>query len=315
MDKMKGKGALAMIKQVGTLIIDAGKDWSEDNASKQAAALAYYAIFSLVPLLVILIAIVGFVLGDDAAMGSVSAKLEGYMGAETAELVEEAVKKSDPTSSGGFMATLVSTALLIFGASNVFLVLQETLNNIWEVEANDNIKRVFIKRFSSLGMILGLCFVLLISLIVSTVISTLSEHMSSLLPGVDFIWTLVNLGVTALVYTLLFGLLFKFVPDVEIRWKDVWFGALATTLLFMLGQWGLSYYLASNSTISAYGAAGAVLSMLVWVYYSAQIVFFGAELTQQWAQYNDHVISPSSHARWSRGAKRHRNPDPLPESI
>ena len=295
-----------VVKKYGRMMVDAGKDWSSDDAASLAAALAYYAIFSLAPLLVIMAAVVGVVYGEEAAHGAIASQLAQYVGAESAKVIQDAVQQSGKESSGGLIASIASAGLLLFGASKVFLQLQEALNRVWEVTASrdSGIKQLVIKRFVSLGMILGLCFLLLISLVVSTVIGALSTHLSTMLPGADYIWSFVNLMITAVVYVLLFGLLFKYVPDVDITWRSVWFGAIVTTILFMLGQWALSYYLAMNSDLTAFGAAGAILSMLVWIYYSAQIVFYGAEITQQWARQHGDSIKPSDHAEWRPGATR-----------
>lgn len=295
------------LKEIGVTLVEAGKQWNEDDSSSLAASLAYFAIFSIVPLLIIISTILAVFYGQDAAQQNIQSSLNQYFAPDTTKMIVESLERASESSDQGTIASVFSGAMILFGASKVFGQLQLALNKIWNVDIQtesglEGVKTFVKARATSFGMIIGLCFILLISLVLTTVIQALSTHLSGMLPGADYLWKLVNIGVSLVVYTLLFAALFKFVPDVELNWRPVWFGAAVTAVLFLIGQWGLTYYLANNSTVSAYGAAGAIISFLIWVYYSGQVVFYGAELTQVTAVRQGWEITPSEHAVWTNGA-------------
>lgn len=287
------------LRKLLDLLKETFKEWNEDKASRLAAALAYYTVFSLAPLLILVIAIAGSVLGEQAAEGQLVGQIRGLVGQDAAELISTAIEGSNrPGENSGLFPSLISIAVLLFGATGVFVQLQESLNTIWEVapKPGRQVKGFLQQRFLSFGMILVIAFLLLISLVVSAVLAALNTYMSSLLPGVDFLWIVLNLVISLGVITFLFALIFKFLPDVEITWKDVSIGAFITAILFTIGKSLIGFYLGNSSFSSTYGAAGSLVVLLAWVFYSAQILFFGAEFTQVYARRYGSRIVPSDHA-------------------
>lgn len=269
--------------------------WSSDKASQLAAALAFYTALSIAPLLVLIIAIVGFFWGQEAAQGQLVGQLRSLMGPEAAQFTETAIANADKPTTGG-IASLLSLAILLWGSTNVFTQLQDSLNTIWNVEpkAGRGLMAVIRERLLSFGMVLGIGFLLLVSLVLSTVLSTLSSSFNNLLPGFDWLWQLLSYLISFGIMTLLFALIFKVLPDVQLAWKDVWIGGLITAILFTIGQFALSFYLGNQG--SAYGVAGSLVVFLLWVYYSAQILFFGAEFTQVYATQFGAGIEPAANA-------------------
>jgi membrane protein len=272
------------------------KEWNEDKASRLAAALAYYTAFSVAPMLLIAIVIAGLVFGNEAAQGSIFAQLQGLLGPEAAGTIETAVKTSRQPGASTVSA-IIGLATLIWSASNVFGQLQDALNTIWEVQPKPaglvgSLKR----RLVPMSMVLGIGFLLLVSLVLSAALSALGHFFNQLLPGTSVLWEIVNFVISFGVVTGLFAAIYKVLPDVEIRWSDVWIGAAVTALLFTIGKLLIGLYLGNASIGSTYGAAGSLLVVLVWVYYSAQILFFGAEFTQVYARRYGSQIVPSEHA-------------------
>lgn len=288
---------MKVIKTTWKILKQTGKEWLDDSASQLAASLAYYTVFSIAPLLIIAIAIAGAIFGEEAARGEIVAQLQGLIGQEGAKSVQTAIENADRPEVSSF-ASIISIVILLFGASGVFAQLQNALNAIWNVKTKPEagIINIIRKRFLSFSAVLGIGFLLLVSLLASALLSGLSNYMSNALPGMDIIWQVVNLVVSFGVITFLFALMFKYFPDVEIEWRDVWIGAVITTVLFTLGKFALGYYLGNSSFSSTYGAAGSLVVLLAWVYYSAQIMFFGAEFTQVYAKEYGSGIRPSKHA-------------------
>ncbi|MEZ4732820.1 MAG: YihY/virulence factor BrkB family protein [Caldilineaceae bacterium] len=269
--------------------------WSSDDATQLAAALAFYTTISITPLLVLVIAVVGFFLGQQAAQGQLQTQLQSIMGEQAAQFTETAIANADQPTVGG-IASLISLAILLWGSTNVFTQLQNSLNAIWNVEPKPGrgLMGMLKDRLLSFGMVLGIGFLLLVSLVLSAVLSAIANSFNNLIPGFDWLWQLLNYVISFAVTTLLFGLIFKILPDVEIAWKDVWIGAAITAVLFVVGQFALSLYLGNQG--SAYGVAGSVVVFLLWVYYSAQILFFGAEFTQVYATRYGQGFEPSENA-------------------
>lgn len=271
-------------KAIFGLIKDAYTDFGEDKAERLGAALAYYTIFSIGPLLVLLIAIAGFVFGQAAAEGQVVDRVQGFLGKEGAETVQGMITSAS-TPTAGIIATVFGTITLLLGALGILSQLKNALNTIWEVEPKkggsliSNIKDTVV----SFLMVGGAAFLLLLSLIANSVLANMSGYLSDKLPLGPIFWQLVNYAITLLVVTPVFAAIFKFLPDVKIEWKDVWIGAFATALLFMIGQVAIGFYMGIAKVGSAFGAASSLVVILVWIYYSAQILFFGAELTQVYA--------------------------------
>jgi membrane protein len=273
-------------------------EWREDKVSRLAAALAYYTAFSLAPLVLIAVAIAGLVLGEEAASGQIYAQLAGLLGSEGAGVIETAVRNSRQVGLASLSA-IIGLVTLIWSASNVFAQLQDALNTVWEVEPKPGrgILGTIRQRFLSMTMVLGIGFLLLVSLVLSAGLAALGRYFSAALPGSDLLWQAVNFLVSFAVITLLFAAIYKVLPDVEIRWRDVWIGAAVTALLFTIGKLVIGIYLGNASVGSTFGAAGSLLVVLVWVYYSAQILFFGAEFTQVYARRYGSRIVPSPNAQ------------------
>ena len=288
------------IKSTFRLLQEAVREWQEDKVSLLAAALAYYTVFSITPLLVIAIAIAGAVFGQDAAKGEILEQVNFLVGEQGAQAIEVGLNNaSQPELSS--IASIISVVVLLIGASGVFAQLQEALNTVWDVKAkpNQGIWNFIRKRLLSFGMVLVIGFLLLVSLILSAALSGVSKLQINLLPGLTSIWQLLNFGISFGFITLLFAFIYYYLPDVKIRWKDVWIGAIITALLFTVGKFAIGLYLGRGSLGSAYGAAGSLIVFLAWVFYSAQILLFGAELTQVYARKQGRRIRPNSHAERS----------------
>jgi len=287
---MKFQEAWATVKETA-------KDWSDDNASRLAASLAYYTLLSLAPLLVITIAVLGLVLGPDAARGKVVGELGSVVGVTAAEGIQ-AVVASARSPSSGVIGTIVGVVTLLVGASGVFGELQTALDTIWEVEPKPGrgILGVIKDRFLSFTMVLGVAFMLLVSLVLSAGLSAVGEVFAHALPGGEIVWQIINLAFSFGMVTVLFAMIFKYVPDAKVQWRDVWLGAAVTSLLFTIGKWGLGIYLGKAALSSSYGAAGSIVALVVWVYYAAQILFMGAEFTQVQARRRGREIQPSQGA-------------------
>ncbi len=285
-------------KVIVGLLKETWKEWQEDKASRLAAALAYYTAFSIAPLLVIAIAIAAIVFGEEAAQGQLATQLGTLVGKEAAAAIESLIETSAQQSTQGTIATIISIALLFFGASNIFTQLQDALNTIWEVapKPGRGIKGLVKDRILSFGMVLGIGFLLLVSLILSTVLAVVGNYLGHMMPGLHFLWSILNFLISFGVITLLFALMFKFLPDVKITWGDVSIGAAITALLFTIGKSLMSLYLGNSSVGSTYGAAGSLVVLLLWVNYSAQILFFGAEFTQVYANKYGSRIVPAKNA-------------------
>lgn len=280
-------------------------EFGEDKAPRLGAALAYYTIFSIAPLLLIAIAIAGIVFGREAVQGQVVAQLRGVMGQSTAESLQEMIRNAAKPKAGT-IATIIGVITLLFGASGVFQQLKDALNTIWNVEPSK--KGGFMvqvrQKFLSVTMVLGVGFLLLVSLVIDTAISTVGKYASHVLPGGDAIWQTIQIAVSLAVVTFLFAMIFRYLPDTRIEWRDVWFGAGFTSILFVVGKFALGFYLGRGSIGSSYGAAGSLIVLLVWVYWSAQILFFGAEFTQVYARTHGSRIGDDSKARAAATATR-----------
>ena len=285
------------IRQVVELFKAAFVDWSEDKASRLAAALSYYAAISLAPLLIVVLGIAGLVFGREAATGHVAAQITGLLGNQGAQVIQDIIANSSKPSTG-ILSTIIGTVVLLLGAAGVFGALQDGLDTIWEVQPKPGrgLTGLIKSRFLSLTMVFGVCFMLLISLAISAALSALGKYAGEVLPMPVFVLELLNFVVSFVIITLLFALMYKFIPDVEIRWNDVWIGAAITALLFTIGKFLIGLYLGRSTIGTAYGAAGSLVVILVWIYYSAQILFFGAELTQVYTNRYGSRIKPSKDA-------------------
>ncbi len=286
-------------KQIWRLLKETFTEWQQDKASRLAAALSYYTAFSLAPLLILAIAIAGAIFGQEAARGEVVGQLQGLLGQDGAEFIETAIDNANqPSSNSGLIASLISIVILLFGASGVFTQLQDSLNDIWNVtpKPNQGIKFLVQKRVLAFGMILVIGFLLLVSLVLSTAISALTTFMTGWVADLSWLWQIVNLALSLAIITGLFALIYKYLPDARVNWNDVLIGAFITALLFTIGKFLIGLYLGNSSFSSTYGAAGSLIVILAWVYYSAQILFFGAEFTQVYARRYGSRIEPDEHA-------------------
>lgn len=269
--------------------------WNEDHALRLAAALAFYSVFSMAPLLVIAIAGAGFVFGEAAVQGEIVSQIEGFVGTEGALFIEDMLRRVRETEAG-FKATVISLATMIFGSIAVFNALQDTLNMIWRVRKDPNTGMLYTlkRRMISFGMILVFGVILIVSLIASSILAALGAYFQEWISIPFSLVRALDLMVWFGFFTLLFGAIYKLLPDVEIAWKDVWVGAAMTSLLFGIGKWGISTYLGQSSVGSIFGAAGTFVVILIWIYYSWVIVFFGAEMTQVYAQkYGSGIVYPT----------------------
>ncbi len=259
-------------------------EWSDDNALRLGAALAYYTIFSLAPLLIVVIAIGGLVFGREAAQGQIIGQISGLIGREGAQAVSAMIAKASRPASG-LLASAASLAAILLGATGVFGELQSGLNAIWDVRPQSGGWRGMVRRrLTSFGIIMGMGFLLLVSLVIGAVLSALDTWFAAHVPVLQVILEALHVIVSFAVVTLLFAMIFKVLPDVRITWGDVAVGATVTALLFTIGQLLIGLYLGRTTIGSVYGAAGSLVVILVWVYYSSQILFFGAEFTQVYAR-------------------------------
>ena len=279
-----------MFKNAWELLKETGKEWSEDKVPRLGAALAYYTVFSIAPLLIIAIAVAGLVFGTEAAQGSVQAQLSSFLGKDAAEAIGGMIANARKPSSG-IIATILGLVTLLFGASGVFGQLKDAMNTIWGVEAKPGrgIMGIISERFLSFTMVLGIGFMLLVSLMLSTGLDAVKGRVFG--EDLGILFQVLNFVVSFGVITLLFALMYKILPDAEIQWRDVWIGAAVTALLFTIGKFLISLYISKSAPGSAYGAAGSLILILLWIYYSAQILFFGAEFTQVYAnRFGSHVV-------------------------
>lgn len=273
------------------------KEAGEDKIPRLAAALSYYTVLSLSPLLVVAIAVAGLVFGQEAAQGQITGQLQQVFGPEAGDALQTLVAKANRPSAG-IVGTVVGVVVLLFGASGVFGELQDSLNVIWEVTARPDrgFKGMVKDRFFSFTMVLGVAFLLLVSLVISTVLAAVGSWFETALGLPTWAWSGINFAVSLLIITLLFGMLFKVVPDVKIGWRDVRVGALVTALLFTVGKYLIGLYMGKAGIASPYGAAGSLMVIVVWVYYSAHLLFIGAEFTQVYARATGAKIEPDRNA-------------------
>ena len=281
------------------LVKQTGQEFLQDKAPQLGAALAYYTVFSLAPLILVLLSLVGVIFRHDpaGAWNKITQQMSYFLDPSAVQMVQNiAQKASEPGKST--IATIIGVALALFGASGVFGQLQDALNTIWGVKAKPGggIWGFLRSRFLSFAMVGGICFLLLVSLTLESVLKGFSHYVQSMLPGGIIIAMTVYLVFDFAVIVLLFAIIFKFLPDVNIQWRDVWIGAVMTAVLFGVGKWALGFYLGSGTAGSAYGAASSLITLLLWVYYSSQILLFGAEFTQVYAERAGRGAKPDEYA-------------------
>jgi membrane protein len=276
-----------------------GQEFLQDKAPQLGAALAYYTVFSLAPLILVLLAIVGVIFRDDpgGAWDRITQQMSYFLDSSAVQVIQNiAQKASQPGKST--VATIIGVALALFGASGVFGQLQDALNTIWGVKAKPGggIWGFLRSRFLSFAMVSGVCFLLLVSLTLESLLKGFSHYVQSVLPGGLVVAMSVYLIFDFAVIVLLFAMMFKFLPDATIQWRDVWIGAVITAIFFGIGKWLLGLYLGSGAAASAYGPASSLITLLLWVYYSSQILLFGAEFTQVYADRAGREVKPDEYA-------------------
>jgi len=288
---MKDKSLWQFLKDIAT-------QWFEDEPFQLAAALSYYTLFSLAPIFIIAIALAGLFFGREAATNQIVQTLQGLVGEESAKAVQEMVRNASGKPKTGMISTVLGIVALIFGAGGVVGQLQSSINRIWGVIAKPGrgIWGFVWERFVSLAMILGVGFLLLVSLVITAILSHLTLYIGRLIGGAAVIAHVLDIGVSFAFVTVLFAMIYKFLPDVRIHWKDVWIGAALTSFLFTLGKFLIGFYLGTSGVTSAFGAAGSLITILLWVYYSSLIFFFGAEFTQIYASRYGSGVVPSENA-------------------
>jgi membrane protein len=294
------------LRDFPSVLMESAGAWMEDNALRLSASVAFYSIFSLAPLLVIAVSIAALIFNEQTVRDQVSAQLEALAGPRAADALEALLITTAAQKRTGTVATIAGVVVLLFGASGVFAELKDALNTIWGVvvKPGRTLIRLIRDRFMSFSMVLSIGFLLLVSLLLSAILTALSKYMNWLVPLPAFVWQALDLLGSLSVITVLFAMIFKILPNVRIGWNDVWMGAVVTSLLFVLGKFVIGFYLGASSITSAYGAAASVVIVLLWVYYSACVLFFGAELTKVYACKFGSGIIPNHRAMlWSEAVR------------
>jgi membrane protein len=278
----------------------AGIDFIDDKILKLSASLAYSTVFSIAPMIIVALYCGDIFLGREAIEGKLYGELRGLLGSSAAGQVQEIIKNTALSSDLGWSA-IVGLVTLIIGATGVFTEIQDSINFIWRLKAKPKkgkgLLKILLTRLLSFSLVISLGFVMVVSLIVHGIIEVLMSRLSALLPTAIVVY-IVNLVVTFITITALFAVIFKVLPDAKVKWRHVWVGAMTTTVLFMLGKFGIGLYLGNSSIGSTYGAAGSLVILLVWVYYSAAILYFGAAFTREYVQHKGERIYPNNYAVW-----------------
>jgi membrane protein len=290
-EKLSFKGLWEVLK-------NSFKGFGEDKITKLSGSLAYYTVFSMAPLLIMIISLCGMFLGREAVEGKIYGQLAGFVGSDTAAQLQEIIKNASLAGKSRIAAIIGGITLLI-GATTVFAEIQDSINTIWRLKPKP--KKGWLKmlqnRFLSFSVIVSLGFLLLVSLGIAAAVEALSQSLQAAFPDVTVVvFYIVNLLITLLVTTVIFAVIFKVLPDAEIKWRDVWAGAIATAILFMLGKFGISFYISKSNVGSTYGTAGSLVVLLLWVYYSSIILYFGAEFTKAYALKYGSEIHPNHYA-------------------
>lgn len=285
---------MSPLRRASSVVVQALNIWTSRNAFQHAGALAFYTLFSMAPLTIIVIAIAGAVFGDEAARGQVAGQLDGLIGPDAARTVQEAVRRSqlDPA---GMVATVLGIGALLFGATTVFAQMQASLNQFWGVVAKPSRSGLVVfltTRLVSLGVVLVIGFLLLTSLLLSMAIVAIISYAEEWMPIPPLAVSAIDLALSLGSATLLFAMIFKILPDVQLQWRDVWRSAFLTAALFVVGQYLISLYLTQTAPGSAYGTAGSLVLVLMWVYYSSLILFMGTALTRAFIEQRGDAVVP-----------------------
>jgi membrane protein len=293
-----------------SLLRETFEAWKRDRAARLGAAIAYYTMVSLAPLLIIAVAIGGAVFGEAAARGEIVEQIGMLIGEESARGIQTILEQAQQQPKSGLHAGLLGITVLLVGAAGVFIQLQDALNAIWRVrpKLHSALKETLQKYLVSFSMVIGIGFLLLVSLVMSAMLSGLSKYMGSLMPDNLLTVQWINQLLSLALITLLLAVMFKFVPDVKLAWRDVWGAAALTSLLFTIGKFFIGLYLGHSGISSAYGAAGSLVVILIWVYYSTQIMLFGVEFTKCYKKRRGSQIVAEPHAE--RFVRKVRQPEP-----
>ena len=284
--ELKKRGPLPImlgLKNFGSLLKATLSRWKVDNIMRMAAALSYYTTFSLAPVLILVIAIAGMIFGREAAQGHIMAQISGLVGTQSAAAIQSMIEAAHRPAAGT-VATIVGVITLLFGATGVFSELRDGLNDVWGVHDETGVGTLLKQRAKLFGMVLGIGFLLVVSLIVSAGVAGLGTALGGMLPIPEYVMHLLDFAVSFSVISVLFASLYKFLPNTRVTWHDVWIGSTATSFLFVVGKLILGLYLGKGGVASSYGAAGSVLIILLWVYYSGIILYVGAEFTRVYAE-------------------------------
>ena len=286
------------IKNILAVLKQSGIDFVDNSVPRMSAALSYYTLFSLAPVLLIVITVSGIFYGREAIEGTLFGQIKNFVGTDAAKQIQDIIRNA-ATARHSTFASVVSIAALVFSATGVFTEIQGSINAIWQLKAKPKkgwLKFLF-NRVLSLSMVLGLGFILLVSLLLNTILEILLKRLLTILPeGSVWITYSINMLITFIVISFLFGVIFKLLPDAKVQWKDVRQGAFLTAVLFMLGKFGIGYYLGKSNPGGTYGAAGSVVIILLWIYFSAMILYFGACFTKVNAQFSGRHIFPNQYA-------------------
>jgi membrane protein len=296
----------AMFRATRAVLMDAGGAFSDHQPFQLAAALSYYTLLSMAPVLLIITGLGGFLLGQEAVQRELILQVRALVGEEGAVVVETLIRNAEQPERG-IISMALGFGLIIVGATTVFAQLQSALNQVWNVRAApaNAVLGLLRARLVSFGVMLGLGLILLVSLVLSAVLAALYDRVADVLPGAPVLWHVITNAVSVALVALLIAALFKFVPDAHIKWRDAWIGAFATALLLTVGQFGIGVYLGQASVGSAYGAAGSLVVLMAWVYYTSLILLFGAELTRAVAHHRGSPVRPSRYARPVSGYELH----------
>jgi membrane protein len=307
------------IKGIAKVLWQSILDFLDDKVLRMSAALAYYTIFSLAPILILVIGLLDTFYSRAAIEGKIYGQIAGFVGHDAALQIQEIIAHTS-ISGKGKLATVVSVVVLVFSATGVFGEIQDSINSIWRLKAKPKKGwvKMLVNRLLSFSMVVSLGFLLLVSLLINAVVNAISDRLLFHMPQLNVLLLQVfNLALVFVITTLLFGIIFKVLPDAKIKWKHVLAGAVTTSILFMFGKWGIGFYLGRSNVSSTYGAAGSLIVVLLWVYYSAIILYFGAEFTRNFSQWRGSRIYPNEYAVWIEKVEVESKTklQPLPDEI
>jgi membrane protein len=288
------------VKGIWQLLKDSFKGFSNDRVFKLSGSLAYFTVFSIGPMLLVIIFFADLFYGREAVEGTIYGQIKGFVGPGAAAQIQEIIKNASLSGKSNITA-IIGFVTLIIGATTVFAEIQDSINTIWNLKSKPERGwlKMILNRLLSFSIVVSLAFLLLVSLIVNGLMEALGNRLQDIFPGVAVILIyIVNLLLTFIVITFLFGIIFKVLPDAKIKWKDVLTGSVTTAILFMIGKFGITFYIGSSHIGSTYGTAGSIVIILVWIYYSAIILYFGAEFTKAYAATYGNRIYPNDYAVW-----------------